>query len=87
MTYNMLDVAGPWKELLSLAEAAEIWRIEESTIRKAIAAGRLVDGRDCRKFGKQWVLTTEAMAREFRGGWSPWSEQKVMLRKQQRENS
>lgn len=84
MNYNILDVAEPWKELLSLAEAAEIWGIDESTIRKAITQGRLVDGQDCRKFGKQWVITATAMSKTFRGGWSPWSEHLTMRRKQAR---
>lgn len=56
---------GPFNQLLSLSEAAEIWRIDESTIRKAIAAGRLRTGKDCRKFGKQWVVTAEAMRKTF----------------------
>ena len=43
--------------LLSLHEAALIWNIDDSTIRKAIEFGRLVDGDDCCKFGKQWVVT------------------------------
>lgn len=56
---------GPFNQLLSLSEAAEIWDIDESTIRKAIAAGRLQTGWDCRKFGKQWVVTAEAMRKTF----------------------
>ena len=66
MTYNMNEIGNAFKELLSLSEAAEIWRIDESTIRKAIAQGRLVDGEDCRKFGKQWVVTTRGMANAFK---------------------
>lgn len=56
---------GPFNQLLSLSEAAEIWGIDESTIRKAIAAGRLKTGWECRKFGKQWVVTAEAMRKTF----------------------
>ena len=85
MSYNFLDLATtPWSENLSLSEAAEIWEIDESTIRKAIASGKLVDGQDCRKFGKQWVITEKAMAREFRGGHSPWSCYLANLRKKER---
>ena len=62
--------------LLSLADAAKIWGINESTVRKAIAAGRLVQGRDCQKYGKQWVVTVDAMAREFFGGYDPWKAAK-----------
>ncbi len=87
MNYNLLNVAEPWRELLSLAEAAEIWDLDESTIRKAIAQGRLVDGQDCRKFGKQWVITVKAMARAFNRtameiDYSPWSDYLVRCRKE-----
>ena len=82
---NMLDLqGGPFYELLSAAEAAEIWGIDPSAIRKAIIDGRLTEGLDCRKFGKQWVVTADAMHRVFHGGWSPWSEYLRELRKQRR---
>ena len=41
MHYNYYDLSDPFKELISLAEAAELWKIEESTIRKAIASGKI----------------------------------------------
>lgn len=50
-------------ECLTPREVADIWDINESTIRKAIAAGRLQIGEDCQKFGKQWVLNIEAACR------------------------
>lgn len=71
MNYDMKKISCRFAELLSLAEAAEIWELEESTIRKAIAQGRLVDGQDCRKFGKQWVVTVTGMANAFRIGGTP----------------
>lgn len=51
--------------LLSFAEAAAIWGKDPSSLRKAAADGRLRVGEDCQKFGKQWVVTVDAMAREF----------------------
>lgn len=69
---NILKLeGGRFARLLAAAEAAEIWGLDTSTIRKAISDGRLVDGNDCRKFGKQWVVTVEGMARLY--GWDPWS--------------
>lgn len=62
---------GPFKDLLSLAEAAVIWRLDTSTIRKAIASSTLVEGEDCRKFGKQWVVSAKAMCRAY--GNYPWN--------------
>ena len=71
MKYNMLDLKYTcWEKLLSLAEAAEIWGKEESTIRRAIKESRLLDGEECRKFGKQWVVNIEGMIRLY--GKEPW---------------
>lgn len=95
MNYNMLDIGDSFRELLSLAEAAEIWHKEESTIRKAIAQGRLVDGEDCRKFGKQWVVTVQGMTKAFpnsigQPSYGYWADHLCNLRRekhQARENS
>lgn len=54
-----------FEDLHSLKEAADIWHLEESTIRKAIASNRFVEGKDVKKFGKQWVVTKNAMEREY----------------------
>lgn len=51
--------------LLSFADAAAIWGRDPSSLRKAAADGRLRVGTDCQKYGKQWVVTVDAMAREF----------------------
>jgi len=51
--------------LLSIGEATKMWNLDGSTIRKAIARGKFVNGIDTQKFGKQWVITKEAMEREY----------------------
>ena len=51
--------------LLSLKEAADMWHLEESTIRKAIASNKFRINVDVKKFGKQWVVTKDAMEREY----------------------
>lgn len=51
--------------LLSLADAAKMWDIDDSTIRRAIAAGKLITGIDCKKYGKQWVIAIDAMVRLY----------------------
>ncbi len=89
MDYNLLEIADQWRGLLSTAEAAEIWGLEESTIRKAINQGRLIDGQDCRKFGKQWVVTVDGMARVFNRtatahDYTPWTTYLAKLRKSSR---
>ena len=51
--------------LMSFADASELWGLSESTLRKAVSYGKLVAGVDARKFGKQWIVTYDAMVREY----------------------
>lgn len=51
--------------VLSTADAAAIWDIDTSTIRHAIATGRLKPGQDCTKYGKQWVIAIDSMCRLY----------------------
>ena len=51
--------------LMSFADASELWGLSESTLRKAVAYGKIVRGQDARKFGKQWLVTYRAMLREY----------------------
>lgn len=58
-------VSTPFDGLMSFADASELWGLNESTLRKAIAYGKIVSGVDARKYGKQWVITRAAMEREY----------------------
>ena len=60
-----VEVKTPFDGLMELGDATSIWGIHESTLRKAISYGKLVDGVDVYKFGKQWVISAEAMKREY----------------------
>lgn len=51
--------------ILSFGDASKIWGLNESTLRKAITYGKLVKGIDVCKYGKQWLITTDAMKREY----------------------
>ena len=62
---NGADVKTPFDGLISFSDATAIWRLSESTLRKAVSYGKLVNGVDVLKFGKQWVVTREAMLREY----------------------
>ena len=62
---NGTQVQTPFDGLLSFADATELWGLNESTLRKAIAYGKLVNGVDVCKFGKQWIITRDAMKREY----------------------
>ena len=63
--YNGTAVQTPFDGLLAFSDATLLWGLNESTLRKAIAYGKLVNGRDVSKFGKQWVVPSEAMRREY----------------------
>lgn len=62
---NGVSVKTPFDGLIAFSDATQIWGLNESTLRKAIAYGKLINGRDVCKFGKQWVITYEAMKREY----------------------
>jgi hypothetical protein len=50
---------------MSFGDATQLWGLNESTLRKAIVYGKLVNGVDVCKFGKQWIITVDAMKREY----------------------
>lgn len=62
---NSEPYISPFDGLLSFAEAAERWNIDDSTLRKAVSNGRLVENIDIKKFGKQWVVTEQSMHNIF----------------------
>jgi len=62
---NGVQVATPFDGLMAFSDATELWGLNESTLRKAITYGKLVNGVDVCKFGKQWVVSVEAMQREY----------------------
>lgn len=55
----------PFEGLMSFKEATDLWGLSESTLRKAVSYGRFEEGVDIKKFGKQWIITIEAMEREY----------------------
>ena len=60
-----VEVQTPFDGLMSFSDASELWGLSESTLRKAVSYGKIVPGVDARKYGKQWVVTRDAMAREY----------------------
>lgn len=59
------QVRTPFDGLIAFTEATDLWKLHESTLRKAIAYGKLISGIDACKFGKQWVVSVDAMKREY----------------------
>ena len=62
---NGKAVQTPFDGLIAFGDATSIWGLNESTLRKAIAYGKLINGQDVCKFRKQWVISSEAMKREY----------------------
>lgn len=55
----------PFDGLVAMSDATELWELNESTLRKAISYGKLVNGVDVCKYGKQWVVSMPSMIREY----------------------
>ena len=62
---NGETIKTPFDGLMSFNDATTLWGLNESTLRKAISYGKLVNGIDVCKFGKQWVIYMDAMKREY----------------------
>lgn len=62
---NGVTVNTPFDGLMAFTDATELWGLNESTLRKAISYGKLIRGVDACKYGKQWVVSAEAMKREY----------------------
>ena len=62
---NGVTVETPFDGLMAFSDATALWGLNESTLRKAINYGKLVNGVDVCKFGKQWVVSMDAMKREY----------------------
>ncbi len=62
---NGKKINTPFDGLMAFSDATALWGLNESTLRKAISYGKLVDGVDVCKFGKQWVVSINAMQREY----------------------
>lgn len=63
--YNGETVETAFDQVMALGDASKLWGLNESTLRKAVASGKLLSNIDARKFGKQWLVTRAAMEREY----------------------
>ena len=62
---NGILIETPFDDLMSFSDATSLWGLNESTLRKAVSYGKLVNGIDACKFGKQWIVSINAMKREY----------------------
>jgi len=63
--YNGVTIKSKFDGLIALSDATTLWGLNESTLRKAISYGKLKVGVDVSKYGKQWIISMEAMVREY----------------------
>ena len=63
--YNGEVIKTPFDGLIAFSDATELWGLNESTLRKAISYGKLINGVDACKYGKQWVVSVDALKREY----------------------
>lgn len=54
-----------FKGLISLKDAAAIFKRDESTLRRNIINGKFVENRDCKKFGTTWVFDIDALKKAY----------------------
>jgi len=63
--YDGVTIKSRFDGLIAARDATEIWGLNESTLRKAIQYGKLKRGIDVSKMGNQWIISVEAMVREY----------------------
>lgn len=54
--------------IITIAEASNLYKVDTSTLRHAIANNKLKDGIDCRQSGRTWLIRKSAMEREYGEG-------------------
>ena len=55
----------PFDGLISFKDACILYHLNESTLRRAVLSGRLIDGIDCKKLGNQWITTIDVLKRLY----------------------
>lgn len=58
-------------EVLTFAEASDLWNLSDGTLRHAAARGTFTD-KEIRKSGSTWLITKEAMKRVYGSNESLW---------------
>ena len=58
---NGKPIKTSFDHILSFSDASALWGLDESTLRKAVSYGKFINGIDVCKYGKQWVISADAM--------------------------
>ena len=65
---------GSFDGLYTFGEAAKIYGLDDSCLRKRVARGKFVIGKDVKKMGATWIITEQALVSNFGG--EKWEEYK-----------
>ena len=56
---------GSFDGLYTFCEAAKIYDLDDSCLRKRVARGKFVIGEDVKKMGATWIITEQALVNSF----------------------
>ena len=56
---------GSFEGLYTFGEAAKIYGLDDSCLRKRVARGKFVIGEDVKKMGATWIITEQALVSNF----------------------
>lgn len=54
-----------FSDIFTAAQAARLWGLDESTVKKACEQKRLIYGEECKKSGRPWIVTRAGMERLY----------------------
>ena len=74
---------GSFKGLYTFLEVAKIYGIDDSCLRKQVSRNKFIIGEDVKKMGKTWIITEQAMIRNF--GNLKFEEYKKKLEEKEKE--
>lgn len=55
-----------WNKLIDMTQAEERYSRDKSTIKRAISSGKIKEGIDCKKFGRDWVFLKENLDKIYK---------------------
>ncbi|MGL5713723.1 MAG: helix-turn-helix domain-containing protein [Paraclostridium sp.] len=73
---------GSFEGLYTFIEVSQIYGIDDSSLRKQVARDKFVIGEDVKKLGKTWIITEQAMVKNF--GTLKFEDYKIKLNKKQK---
>ena len=60
-----IGVKGSFEGLYTFLEVSKIYGIDDSCLRKQVARDKFVIGEDVKKMGRTWIITEQAMVKNF----------------------